>query len=224
MRNILLAIFLLFASLNFQAQNKLPEGFVYIDEMIPGVVLDIRYAGSHNFTGRPVPGYRAEKAIISEEAGRALAKVQQELIKNDYILKIFDAYRPQQAVDSFVEWARIAEDTLKKQEFYPDVAKSNLFEFGYIASKSGHSRGSTVDLSLVDAETCEEIDMGGSYDFFGERSHHDFRGISAKQKKNREILRRSMMKYGFRPYSEEWWHYTLRNEPFADTYFNFPVE
>lgn len=223
MRIFMVFILVLF-SLNFQAQAQLPEGFVYIDEKIPGVVLDIRYAGTNNFTGKHVPGYKAEKAIISQEAARALLKVQQELIHKDYILKFFDAYRPQQAVNRFVEWARDTGDTLRKQEFYPEVAKTNLFEFGYIASKSGHTRGSTVDLTLVDAETCKEVDMGGSYDFFGPRSHHDFHDLTPRQKENRELLRTVMIKHGFRPYSEEWWHYTLRNEPFPDKYFNFPVK
>ena len=203
--------------------QKLPEGFVYIDEVIPDVIYDIRYAGNHNFIGKPIAGYEKPQAILSEPAAEALAKVQKELIQKDYMLKVFDAYRPQRAVDEFVEWARDESDTLMKHEFYPDVAKRNLFELGYIASKSGHSRGSTVDLTIVHVENCEEVDMGGPYDFFGEISHHASQKISPEQKKNREILRLAMRKYGFRSYSEEWWHYTYDAEPYPDTYFNFPV-
>ena len=203
--------------------QKLPEGFVHIDEVIPDVIYDIRYAGNHNFIGKPIAGYEKPQAILSEPAAKALAKVQKELIQKDYMLKVFDAYRPQRAVDEFVEWARDESDTLMKHEFYPDVAKRNLFELGYIASKSGHSRGSTVDLTIVHVENCKEVDMGGPYDFFGEISHHASQKISPEQKKNREILRLAMRKYGFRSYSEEWWHYTYDAEPYSDSYFNFPV-
>ncbi len=204
--------------------QDLPEGFVYVDEVIPGIVQDIRYAGENNFIGKPISGYQTPRAILSVPAAGALLKVQRELIRKDYMLKVFDAYRPQKAVDHFVEWARDASDTLMKSQFYPDVPKSNLFEKGYIASKSGHSRGSTIDITLVNVTDCTEVDMGGSYDFFGERSHHNTNKISPEQKKNREILRLAMRKHGFRSYSEEWWHYTYDAEPYPDTYFDFPVE
>ncbi|GAA4325923.1 M15 family metallopeptidase [Christiangramia aestuarii] len=204
--------------------QELPEGFVYVDEVIPGIVQEIRYAGDYNFIGKPITGYETPRAILSKPAAEALRKVQQELIMKDYMLKVYDAYRPQRAVDHFVEWARDREDTIMKQEFYPNVAKKNLFEFGYIASKSGHSRGSTVDLSMIHVANCENVDMGGSYDFFGEISHHNTQQISPEQKKNRELLRLTMRKYGFRSYSEEWWHYTYDAEPFPDKYFDFPVK
>lgn len=206
------------------SSEPLPEGFVYVQEFIPDIACDIRYAGNHNFTGRPVKGYEAATPVLSLPAAKALKKVQQELKKKGLALKIFDAYRPQRAVDSFVAWARIIGDTLTKQEFYPEVPKSKLFERGYIATRSGHSRGSTVDLTLIDRTTGRELDMGGPYDFFGEISHHNTTHINPQQKENRLLLKKAMSKYGFRPYSEEWWHYTLRNEPYPDTYFNFVVK
>lgn len=203
---------------------ELPEGFVYVDEVIPDIVYDIRYAGAHNFIGKPVKGYHVQRAILSEKAALALKKVQAELIQNDYMLKVYDAYRPQRAVNHFMEWARDENDTLMKSEFYPEVAKRNLFQLGYIATKSGHSRGSTLDLTIIHVENCENVDMGSAYDFFGEISHHRTEKITAQQKENRERLRLTMRKHGFRSYSEEWWHYTYDAEPFRDTYFDFPVE
>lgn len=210
--------------ISFSQANPLPDGFVYIDAKIPGVVYEIRYAGSNNFIGKPVRGYKAAQAILSEPAARALARVQQEFIRKDYMLKIFDAYRPQTAVNHFIEWARDRNDTLMKSKFYPKVAKKDLFEFGYIASRSGHSRGSTVDLTIIYVENCEEVDMGSNYDFFGEISHHNTSQITEEQRKNRELLKSIMRKYGFRSYSEEWWHYTFTPEPYPDTYFDFPVK
>ena len=208
----------------FSQADKLPDGFTYIDREIPGVVYEIRYAGSNNFIGKPVDGYKRAQAILSKPAAEALARVQKELIQKDYMLKIFDAYRPQTAVNHFIEWARDTSDTLMKQDFYPDVPKRDLFERGYIASRSGHSRGSTVDLTLVHVGNCEEVDMGSTYDFFGEISHHNSAQVTQTQKRNRELLKNIMRKYGFRSYSEEWWHYTFTPEPYPRTYFDFPVE
>ncbi|MFZ0490146.1 MAG: M15 family metallopeptidase [Salegentibacter sp.] len=221
-----LTFFLLLLPLqkNSFSSVNLPEGFVFVQQMIPDIACDIRYAGHHNFTGRPVAGYEAATPILSAPAAKALKKVQRELRKKNLALKIFDAYRPQRAVDNFMKWARIAGDTLTKSEFYPEVPKSELFARGYIATKSGHSRGSTVDLTLIDLETGKELDMGGPYDFFGEISHHNTSHISQQQKENRNLLKKAMSKYGFRPYSEEWWHYTLRKEPYPNTYFNFVVK
>ena len=224
MKKTIVFLLLVLGGMFQEESEKLPEGFVYINEKIPGVVYDIRYAGNNNFIGRPVIGYSAEQAILSEPAAEALSRVEEELIQKDYILKIFDAYRPQRAVNHFIKWARDEDDTLMKSEFYPEVAKSNLFQLGYIASKSGHSRGSTVDLTLVDANSCKEVDMGSTYDFFGEISHHETRQITEEQKKNRQLLKKVMQKYGFRPYPEEWWHYTYTPETYPDTYFDFPVE
>ncbi|MDT0676616.1 M15 family metallopeptidase [Autumnicola musiva] len=202
----------------------LPENFVYVEKAVPGIMQEIRYAGKHNFTGRTVQSYNAPVAILTKAAAKALCKVQEELLNEGYCLKIFDAYRPQSAVNNFVEWAKNEEDTVAKNVYYPEVKKSKLFQKGYIASRSGHSRGSTVDLTIVDADTGEELDMGSPYDFFGSISHHNSNKPSKKQQANRELLKNVMNKYGFRPYSEEWWHYTLRNEPYPDTYFDFPVE
>ena len=201
-----------------------PPGFVYIHAIIPDIEYEIRYAGSNNFLGEPVRGYKNAVALLTTEAAEALKQVQQDLQARGYCLKIFDGYRPQQAVDHFVAWAKDPNATAMKQEFYPNVKKENLFEEDYIAARSGHTRGSTVDLTLIDYSTNEELDMGSPYDFFGEISHHDAPDISPQQEKNRMILKDAMEKYGFRPLSTEWWHYTLNNEPYPDTYFNFPVK
>ncbi|MDT0644187.1 M15 family metallopeptidase [Zunongwangia sp. F363] len=203
---------------------RLPDNFVYVKDVIPDVLEEIRYAGEHNFMGRTVESYNAPKAILTKPAAMALKKVQEDLLKEGYCLKIFDAYRPQSAVNNFVNWAKNEKDTLAKQEFYPDVKKRNLFSKGYIATHSGHSRGSTVDLTIVDASTEEEIDMGSPFDFFGSISHHNSQKPTKEQKENRQLLKNVMSRHGFRPYSEEWWHYTYRNEPHPDTYFDFPVE
>ncbi len=219
--------FILLGILLISFQNyaqELPEGFVYIDEVIPDIVYEIRYAGDHNFVGKPIDGYEKEQAILSAPAAKALAEVQRELIQNDFMLKIYDAYRPQRAVNHFMEWARNSEDTLMKQEFYPDVEKKDLFELGYIATRSGHSRGSTVDLTLINVSDCKNVDMGGTYDFFGEVSHLNTTQISEQERANREILKKTMRKHGFRSYSEEWWHYTYNMEPYPNTYFDFPVK
>lgn len=200
-----------------------PEGFVELKEVIPDIIYDIRYAGSNNFIGKPINGYQKPVAILSEPAAKALFKVQQDLKSKGYQLKVFDAYRSQGAVDHFVKWAANPDDTLMKKEFYPDVHKKDLFRLGYIAEKSGHSRGSTIDLSLVKISTQQELDMGSPYDFFGEISHHDTPFISAEQEANRAILKGAMLARGFAPYLKEWWHYTLEKEPYPDTYFDFIV-
>lgn len=204
--------------------RKLPEGFVHITDVIPDVILDIRYAGKNNFIGEPVRGYIRPTAILSVPAAEALAGVQKELEAEGYGIKVFDAYRPQKAVDHFVEWAQKKDDTLQKRNFYPEIPKKELFSRGYISSRSGHSRGSTVDLSLVDLQSGKQVDMGGDYDFFGERSHHDTGNITAEQKKNRELLKSKMQKFGFVPYQQEWWHYTFQPEPYPDTFFDFEVK
>ena len=162
--------------------------------------------------------------IVSKKTALALQKIQQIFLKDSLSLKIFDAYRPQQAVDHFVKWAKDLKDTLRKQDFYPSVPKSELFAQGYIASKSGHTRGSTVDLTLVHVKTNQELDMGSPYDFFGKASHPFYKGITKVQQKNRLLLRTVMLKNGFQPYENEWWHFTLKKEPFPKTYFNFPIE
>ncbi len=225
MKELILLLFFSLSLLPAQVQeDQLPKSFVYLDEVIPDIVLDVRYAGENNFIGAPVTGYKRQKVILTTPAAQALKKVQQELKTRGYCLKVFDGYRPQTAVNHFISWAKISGDTLMKKEFYPDVDKKDLFNLGYISSRSGHSRGSTVDLTMINANTGVEVDMGGAYDFFGELSHHNYTKITDVQKNNRMLLKDIMIKYGFKPYSQEWWHYTFQPEPFPDTYFDFVVE
>jgi D-alanyl-D-alanine dipeptidase len=204
--------------------QKLPNGFTYLLEIDPTIKKELRYYTSKNFVGTPIDGYMKNKIIISIPAAKALKKIQTKLLDSGLGLKIFDAYRPQQAVDHFVRWAKIMNDTLKKQLYYPDIKKSELFKLGFIALKSGHTRGSTVDLSIVDIKTNKELDMGSSYDFFGEKSHPFYKKITKTQMKNRMLLRTIMIKNGFIPYDNEWWHFTLKDEPYPTTYFNFTIE
>jgi D-alanyl-D-alanine dipeptidase len=204
-------------------RNTLPQGFVSVSEVVPDLLLDIRYYSTYNFVGVRVDGYRAPVAILTDKAANALKKVNDELKAQGYLLKIFDAYRPQKAVDHFVRWAKALNDTLYKRAFYPDIDKSVLFALGYISSKSGHSRGSVVDLTLVDILTGKELDMGTPFDFFGPKSGHGTNLITKEQTANRELLKNAMLRHGFKMYQEEWWHYTLNNEPYPDTYFNFDV-
>ncbi|WP_037319507.1 M15 family metallopeptidase [Salegentibacter sp. Hel_I_6] len=219
-----LLIFIITLNIGLAQEKNLPEGFIYLKDEISDIELEIRYAGSNNFIGKKVNSYIKPVAIISKPAAEALKKVQKDLMAEGYCLKVFDAYRPQTAVNHFIEWARKPEDTLTKQQFYPDIDKKDLFQLGYIATKSGHSRGSTIDLTIIDGETGKELDMGSSYDFFGDISHHNTTKINKEQKARRSLLKRIMIKNGFRPYPEEWWHYTLRNEPHPTTYFDFPVK
>ncbi|HQD40087.1 MAG TPA: M15 family metallopeptidase [Bacillota bacterium] len=206
------------------SQNQLPEGFVYVTDVIPTALLEIRYFSEDNFVGAVIDGYHAPKAILTIEAAQALKKAADLLYEQGYYIKIFDAYRPQRAVDHFIRWAKDLNDTKMKEKYYPALDKSVLFELGYIAEKSGHSRGSTVDLTLVDISTGEELDMGSGFDFFGEISNHGTDLITEEQEENRNILRDAMVAAGFEVYPEEWWHYKLKDEPYPDTYFDFPVE
>ncbi|WP_199768514.1 M15 family metallopeptidase [Sphingobacterium sp. HMA12] len=222
--NFCLSIGLVFFAFQTKAQQEMPQNFVYVKEFIPTINLDMRYFGSHNFTGRPVHGYEKPVAILTKRAALALQQVEKYLNKQGLALKIFDAYRPQRAVDHFKAWSLATKDTIAKREFYPLLDKKNLFKLGFIASKSGHSRGSTVDLTLVDLNDHKEIDMGAPFDFFGDISHHNYSGLTAKQKENRKILRQAMAKFGFKAYDKEWWHYTLQDEPYRKTYFDFIVK
>lgn len=209
-----------------QPSGPLLDGFVYCDAVIPDIRLELRYATAHNFVGERIDGYQRPACILTRQAALALRKVQEELRRFGLGLKIFDAYRPQRAVDHFVRWARDLNDTRMKSEFYPRVEKGNLFRDDYIAARSGHSRGSTVDLTIVSltGETAgRELDMGTGFDFFGPESWPDHPGMTPGQRANRLLLRTVMRKQGFRPYSKEWWHFTLEREPFPDTYFDFPV-
>lgn len=206
-------------------QADVPPGFVEIGEAVPGIEVELRYFTEDNFVGAVIDGYEAERCYITAEAATALKNVQAELEPFGLGLKVFDAYRPQQAVDHFVRWAEDLGDIEMKARYYPDVEKTNLFRDGYIAAKSGHSRGSTVDLTIVarDAGGSAELDMGTVWDYFGPKSWPSNTEISVEARANRMLLQSLMVKHGFRPLAEEWWHFTLVDESFPDTYFNFPV-
>jgi len=241
-------ILIFFVALSFQFYSQeIPNKFVEIRDVIPDIVLDLRYLTNHNFLGVPVDGYHKEKCYLTKAAADSLAKVQSELRKFHLSLKIYDAYRPQRAVDHFVRWAKDISDTLTKKEFYPTINKARLFEDGYIAEKSGHSRGSTVDLTIVPiplpfqpdfyiTNQCEcfksidkrfkdnSIDMGTGFDCFNELSHTENTALNSQQRANRLLLLSMMDKYGFKNLAEEWWHFTLRDEPFPSTYFDFEIK
>lgn len=216
-------LLLLLLSAHFITAQQLPKGFVYLNDIDKTIPLELRYFTENNFIGQPINGYHKNCVIVTFETAQRLKIIQQKLLKKGLSLKIFDAYRPQQAVDHFVKWASILEDTVMKKEYYPDIPKSTLFKRGFIASKSGHTRGSTVDLTIISLKTGKELDMGFPYDFFGKESHSFYEKLSKKQKKNRRFLRNIMLKHGFKPYDNEWWHFTLKNEPFPKRYFNFPI-
>ncbi|MGI5166276.1 M15 family metallopeptidase [Spirillospora sp. CA-253888] len=225
----------------------LPPGFVDLYKVAPNIQHDIRYFSHHNFLGRPVAGYRAPKCLLTHRAAAALSRAQHEFLRTGHTLKVYDCYRPQRAVNDFVRWARRPDDQLMKREFYPAADKGRLFADGYIAKRSGHSRGSTVDLTLVRLPAPAQrpytpgeplapctapygerfpdnsVDMGTGYDCFDTRSHTLDPRITGTARQNRLLLKRVLEKYGFSNYAKEWWHFTLVNEPFPETYFNFPV-
>ena len=204
------------------------QAFVNITDVVPDVILEVRYFGTYNFVGARIDGYLQPTALLTRQAADSLRAVSDDL-------KIYDAYRPQRGVDHFVRWGKELDDTLMKRYFYPNEVKDSLFIKDYIAEHSGHSRGSTLDLTLFDMRTEKEVDMGGTFDWFGSESHPDCGGdpttgsyrpndtITATQFANRMLLREVMMRHGFKPYESEWWHFTLKDEPFPDTYFAFPV-
>lgn len=224
------------------SKEKQSNGFVTLTDAVPDAILEIRYFGTYNFVGDRIDGYLEPTALLTKEAASALRAVSDDVISQGYRLKIYDAYRPQMGVDHFVRWAADISDTRMKEFFYPDLDKSVLFEQEYIMAKSGHTRGSTVDLTLFDMNTEKELDMGGTFDWFGSESHPDFcgnpetgaydaaeaaaepRGITEEQFRNRMILRAAMLSHGFKPLDSEWWHFTLAAEPYPDTYFTFPVK
>ena len=216
--------------------------FVTLTDVVPDAILEIRYFGTYNFVGTRIDGYEEPTALLTRQAADSLRAVSDDVKALGYRLKIYDAYRPQKAVDHFVRWAADIPDTCMKPYFYPDLDKSVLFDQEYICLKSGHTRGSTVDLTLFDMRTEKEVDMGGTFDWFGPESHPDFCGdpdaggftgdnskspvdrtITEEQFRNRLILRHAMLRHGFKPMTTEWWHFTLNNEPFPDTYFTFTV-
>ena len=198
--------------------------FVVLGDYIPDIIQEIRYYSTYNFIGTRVEGYDMPVALLTREAAKALKQVSDDVMAQGYRLKIFDAYRPARAVAHFIRWSSNPSDTLTKRYFYPEHPKPTLFAKGYVASRSGHSRGSTVDLTLFDMTTEKEVDMGGTYDYLGGRSHPAYKAdLTPEQYENRMILRRAMLRHGFRPLETEWWHFTLANEPYPSTYFDFPV-
>lgn len=200
------------------------NNFVILNNIMPNAIYDLRYYSTNNFVGKQIPGYEKNYALLTKEAANALKKVNDELLQNNLCLKIFDAYRPQMAVDFFLNWINNKEDILMKNIFYPNTDKEDLLSLGYISKQSSHSRGSTVDLTICEKNTKKELDMGSSFDFFGNISHSDYQSISKKQYQNRLYLKNIMIKHGFIPIKEEWWHFTLKEEPFPNTYFNFPIK
>ncbi len=218
-------LFMLGMSAACVLQADVPAGFVDLAEAVPGIEVELRYNTNDNFVGTNIDGYESSRCYITAEAAEALRDVQAELRPFGLGLKVFDAYRPQRAVDHFVRWAEDLDDTTMKARYYPGVEKENLFRDGYIAARSGHSRGSTVDLTLVStvANPPAELDMGTPWDYFGPESWPSNMELSAAQRANRMLLQSLMIKHGFRPLAEEWWHFTLVDEPFPDTYFDFPV-
>ena len=200
-----------------------PSGFVLLADYVPQIVQEIRYYSTYNFIGDRIDGYEEPCALLTVEAARALKSVSSELIVQGYRLKVFDAYRPACAVKHFVLWGIEDQDIRMKPYFYPELEKQELFAKGYIAKQSSHSRGSAVDLTLLDMKTGKEVDMGGPFDLFSEVSHPDYRGITDEQYENRMRLRHVMLRNGFQPIDCEWWHFSLENEPYPDTYFAFPV-
>lgn len=247
MKKIAFLLILMFA-VKVQA-SEMPDDFVEIRQVIPEAVMDIRYYTEHNFVGSRIDGYQAPKCYLTRQAAQALAGVQADLKPFGLGIKIYDCFRPQRAVDHFVRWAEDIHDTATRTEFYPTVDKKNLFRDGYIASRSSHSRGSTVDLSIVElpaapqpdfvlGETVQKkcflpreerfpdnsIDMGTGFDCFHELSHPENPELGLRQRVNRLLLKTLMEKHGFVYYDKEWWHFTLKNEPYPDTYFDFPVK
>ena len=229
------------------AQEKAPAGFVSLKAEVPSIVVEMRYLTAHNFIGRPIRGYRDPLCIVTRETAEALFKAQEAVRAQGYTLKVYDCYRPQRAVDDFVAWGKRLRDQRMKAEFYPRVDKRDVFKDGYIATKSGHSRGSTVDLTLVRRPPARQeryrrgdrlrdcaaprakrfrdnsIDMGTGYDCFDPLSHPFNARVKGKQRANRMILRRAMLAAGFKGLETEWWHFTLRDEPYPETFFDFPV-
>ena len=235
---ILLAIPIVFNLM--RSPEKTPEmdssGFVNLSDVVPDAIIEARYFATYNFVGARVDGYLEPVVLYTREAAAALKEVSDDVKAQGYRLKVYDAYRPQCAVDHFVRWGKDLADSLMKPYFYPEVDKSLLFERGYIAEKSGHTRGSAIDLTLFDMATGKELDMGGVHDWFGIESHPDYGGnpdtgeytggvqITEEQFRNRMILREAMLRHGFQPYDCEWWHFSLKDEPYPDTYFTFPVK
>uniref|UniRef100_UPI00404B3D9A M15 family metallopeptidase n=2 Tax=Gelidibacter sp. TaxID=2018083 RepID=UPI00404B3D9A len=221
---LFLIVFFSMISFSVKETSILPYGFVNVKTIIPDLDVELRYFSSENFVGDTITGYKANTLILTRQAAEALKSVQDELYQYNLCLRVYDGYRPQRAVNHFIAWAKDLGDTINKQQYYPEVDKRHLFQEGYIASRSGHSKGNTVDLTLTDAETNEALDMGSPYDFFGKESWVEHPDLTDTQKANRQLLQKVMLKHNFRNYPQEWWHFTLRWEPFPDTFFDFEVE
>ena len=200
-----------------------PNGFVLLADYVPHIVQEIRYYSTYNFIGERIDGYEEPCALLTVEAARALKSVSSEMAVQGYRLKVFDAYRPVCAVRQFILWGIEDQDVRMKPYFYPTIEKQELFSRGYIAKQSSHSRGSAVDLTLLDMRTGKELDMGSPFDLFSELSHPDYRGVTEEQYENRMLLQKAMVRNGFLPLDCEWWHFVLKDEPYPDTYFAFPV-
>ena len=208
---------------DYENETMDPSGFVVLADFVPHIVQEIRYYSTYNFIGERIDGYEEPGALLTIEAARALKSVSSEMLVQGYRLKVFDAYRPGRAVRHFVLWGIEDQDIRMKPYFYPELEKQELFSKGYVASQSSHSRGSTVDLTLLDMTTGKELDMGSPFDLFSEVSHPDYKGITPEQYENRMRLQRVMVRNGFEPIDCEWWHFSLVQEPYPDTYFDFPV-
>lgn len=215
-----------------QIENDTSD-FVLVSEVIPDAILEIRYHSTFNFIGDRIPGYDEPIAVLTRQAADSLKAVSDDLLEQGYRIKIFDAYRPQCAVDYFMEWAKDVSDDRMREYFYPELDKQVIVPQGYVAEKSSHTRGSTVDLTLFDMALQRDADMGCTYDYFGRASHPDaqpdeaigaYPPINQEQYNNRMILREAMLRHGFHPYDCEWWHFTLTDEPYPDTYFRFPLK
>jgi D-alanyl-D-alanine dipeptidase len=229
-RTLAVLLAMIFATALFgyaKAAEGQPEGFVHVEEVIPNIRVELRYLTDNNFIGRPVDGYIKSRCMLTKEATCALKKVQDKLNRFGLGLKIYDAYRPQRAVSHFVRWAKDVDDIKMKSAYYPHVKKAELFRKGYIAEKSSHSRGSTVDVTIVpikESEGDRELDMGTGFDLFDPKSWPDNPTMNPDQRAHRLLLRTLMIEHGFQPYPKEWWHFTLEREPYPDTYFDFPVQ
>ena len=208
---------------DYKSETMDPSGFVLLADYVPSIIQEIRYYSTYNFIGDRIDGYEEPCAILTKEAARALRSAANEFFVQGYRIKVFDAYRPVCAVKHFVLWGIEDQDIRMKPYFYPELEKQELFIKGYIAKQSSHSRGSTVDLTLLDMQTGKELDMGSPFDHFSEISHPDYRGITDEQYDNRMLLQKVMLRNGFDIIDCEWWHFTLKNEPYPDTYFEFPV-
>ena len=227
LKGFVLLSFLSFTTLGSQVPAEPPskEAFVDLKELMPNLRSDMRYYSSNNFVGAPIDGYNEPKVMLTKEAAEALKKVQDELERLGFGLLVYDAYRPQRATDHFVRWAQDENDDTMKAQFYPNIDKKDLFSKGYISIKSGHSRGSTVDVTIVSLKTKQILNMGSPYDLFDEVSSvNHTETISKNQQALRLLLKRRMEKHGWQSYPKEWWHFTLKDEPYPDTYFDFPIE